>query len=92
MPTPLFLSLLVLLTPLDDVWARGTPDRDDHAMAAANNDFLSRTADEGTALPPRTAACAAWLAPPAEATRPTATCGWPPFGPDRLYLLMSLQR
>jgi hypothetical protein len=91
MLTPFFLSLLVLLSPLDNLWARGTPDRDDDA-AAANNDFLSRTADERTALRPEPAPCVAWLPPAAEGPRPATTSARSAFGPDRLYLLMSLRR
>src|SRR6516225_9650854 len=38
--------LLVLLTPVDDAWARATPQPNDDAWAAENNDYLPRTADD----------------------------------------------
>ena len=86
-------GLLVLLTPVDDAWARVTPQPDDDARAAANNDYLPRTADEPAPVPPAPMPVAGLLhytpgacappAPPAPVLSPRA---------DRLYLLMSLQR
>jgi hypothetical protein len=82
--------LFVLLTPVDDAWARATPHPDD-AWAAANNDYLPRTADEAPRVPPPrhgaglleggTPAGGVAVAP----VLPT------PSPPDRLYLLMSLR-
>jgi hypothetical protein len=92
MPKVLLCCLLVLLTPVDDAWARGTPEPDDDARAAANNDYLPRTADEPAAVP---------LAPaPGPGLREAAAIGGlvtapvrrAPASSDRLYLLMSLQR
>jgi hypothetical protein len=89
----LLCCLLVLLTPVDDAWARSTPQPDDDAWAAENNDYLPRTADEAPRVPPAPAPGAglphdtlAACAPPA----PPAPLVFPQ--PERLYLLMSLQR
>jgi hypothetical protein len=41
-----WLILLVLLTPLDDALARATPQPDDAAWAAQNNDYFSAPAGE----------------------------------------------
>jgi hypothetical protein len=49
MKTPLF-SLLLLLTPVDDVVAQSTPELDDDAVAAVNNDYQDqRRLDPGEA-------------------------------------------
>jgi hypothetical protein len=84
-------GLLVLLTPVDDAWARATPQPDDDAWAAENNDYLPRTADEPAPVPPAPAPGPAL--PEAAAGGLTCAALLPvPFGPDPLYLLMSLQR
>jgi hypothetical protein len=90
--------LLILLTPVDDVWARATPEPEDDARAAANNDFVTR-ADAETVLSraaaPGLGRCGSARvgegslvrAAPDAILSPAA-----PFAPDPLYLLMSLQR
>jgi hypothetical protein len=92
MPKVVLCCLLVLLTPVDDAWARATPQPDDDAWAAENNDFLPRTADD---LAPAPAAPAPGACLPA-AVRAAAgqTCASvlrAPSAPHPLYLLMSLR-
>ena len=98
MAKALLFCLLILLTPADDAWARATPGPENDVRAAENNDFLIR-ADAEAAFPPAAALApgrfggarlregglvtAAPAAAPRLATR---------FGPDPLYVLMSLQR
>ena len=85
------LCLLVLLTPVDDLWARTTPEPGASAWAADNNEFLDRVGDGFVALPPEPDVCPGWLdsaAGPLPAVPPPAA----PAGPALLYLLMSLQR
>jgi hypothetical protein len=89
----ILFGLLVLLTPVDDAWARATPQPDDDAQATENNDYLPRTVDEPAPVPPAPAPGPALPgAAPARGglTRAAALAG--PFGPDLLYVLMSLQR
>jgi hypothetical protein len=93
MRTPLLLCLLVLATWVDDALARTTPEPDDDAVAAANNDYLPPPANDGAVAQPA-AVPGAPLAvavprPGGLATAPAAAC---PCRPDPLYLLMSLQR
>jgi hypothetical protein len=85
--------LLVLLTPVDDAWARATPDPGDDAWAAENNEFLAPAARDTAPLPLQPAPGPVRLddATPhqpatADPTRSTVV------RPARLYLLMSLQR
>jgi hypothetical protein len=85
--------LLVLLTPVDDAWARATPQPDDDAWAAENNDFLPPRVDELTPVPPAPAPGPARSeAAPALNRLAVAPAIPAPSAPDRLYLLMSLQR
>ena len=85
--------LFVLLTPVDDAWARATPQPDDDAWAAENNDYLLPRVDEVTRVPPAPepgpALHEAAPAPGGPAVAPVLPA---PPAPDRLYLLMSLQR
>jgi hypothetical protein len=94
------LVLLVVSTPLDDLWAAATPGPEDDVLAAANNDFLLAARpsqrrgpfDRGVWAPtvyPNAAnlpSTASPLRPP-----PKANPGGP-WGAARLYALMSLQR
>jgi hypothetical protein len=84
-----FLCLLVLVTPVDDVWTRAAPQADAGTWASDNNDFLGRVGDGLAALRSQPAARAGRLGGRARSPRP-APAG--PAGPDLLYLLMSLQR
>jgi hypothetical protein len=85
--------LFVLLTPVDDAWARHTPQPDDDARAAANNDYLPRTAVQPAPIPPDTAPGLSLPAIAPAPGGPARAAALPvPFGPDPLYLLMSLQR
>ena len=100
-PLPPFLILLVLLIPIDDVWASATPDPSDDIAASENNDFQPtvRRHQEGRpdawnlALPGQTAH------PPADLSGRAAFWsrrGKPrqqaPVGVSLLLALMSLQR
>jgi hypothetical protein len=93
MPNLLLCCVLVLLTPVDDAWARATAEPDDDARAAANNDFLPRTADEAPRVPPAPAP-GVGLTPgtPGPCDPPAPPAPEVSSLPDRLYLLMSLQR
>jgi hypothetical protein len=85
---PLLYCLLVLLTPVDDAFARATPEPEDDAMAAANNDFLAPAVQASVVAPP----AAVPGAPLATAsTRAGALTGALPCGPGPLFLLMSFQ-
>jgi hypothetical protein len=87
------LGLLVLLTPVDDAWARATPEPDDDARAAANNDYLPRTADEAPrVLPAPSPGAGPAHGTPGACAPPAPPSPWASSLPDRLYLLMSLQR
>jgi hypothetical protein len=85
-------SLLVLLTPVDDAWARATPQPDDDAWATENNDFLPRTAND---LAPAPAAPAPGAGLPAAATAAAGQAGASvlraPSAPNPLDLLMALR-
>jgi hypothetical protein len=93
MRTPLLLCLLVLATWVDDALARTTPEPDDDAVAAANNDFLPPAAKAPSvaqpAAMPGDRLDVAMPRPGALAVGPIPAA---PLGPDPLYLLMSLQR
>jgi hypothetical protein len=93
MPKAFLLCLFVLLTPVDDAWARATPTPDDDAWAAENNDFLPQRTDEAAPRPPDLAPGYV-LKPAGTGARPPAVppAPWVFLGPDPLYLLMSLQR
>ena len=89
----LLCCLLVLLTPVDDAWARATPEPDDDARAAENNAYLPHTANEAAPLPPAPAPGAGLLPGGPGLCTPAAPPAPPvSLGPGRLYLLMSLQR
>jgi hypothetical protein len=90
MPKALCLCLFVLLTPVDDAWARATPSPDDDIRAAANNDYMPPAPDDAAPVAPR-------AAPPAPlqgvtGRRGPAAVPAPPGspGPHPLCLLMSL--
>ena len=98
MPKLFLCCLLVLLTPVDDAWARATPDPEDDARAAENNLYLPRTVDEPAPVSPAPGLPVAEPRParPVACPAPVGRAVAPGFGappaPDRLYLLMSLQR
>src|SRR5262249_53298979 len=48
---PYFLILLVLSSFCDDLWACSTPDPDDNAFAAENNDYLASARTLGLGHP-----------------------------------------
>jgi hypothetical protein len=90
--------LLVLLTPVDDAWARATPGEEDDARAAENNHFVAQ-ADAETALAraagPGPGLCGSSRVGEGSLVRAAPDAILPPaapFAPDPLYLLMSLQR
>ena len=97
---PLLLGLLVLLTPLDDAVALATPETDDYALAAQNNEYLSETAGQARvgqldrAPLPRTdpSAAAEHLPAPRPWARQARTLLATLSGPELRYLLMSLLR
>jgi hypothetical protein len=88
----LFYSLLVLSTPVDDAFARATPEPEDDAAATANNDFLPSAAQMTVVAQPAAlpgAGVAGAVAAPG--TTPAAVAKLP-FGPDPLFVFMSFQR
>jgi hypothetical protein len=86
-------GLLVLLTPVDDAWARVTPQPDDDARAAANNDYVPPTVDEAPrVLPALPSRAGPPHGSPGPCAPPAPAAPWVSPLPDRLYLLMSLQR
>ncbi len=94
----LLCCLLVLLTPVDDALARATPEPEDDARAAENNDFLmpaqAETAQQPSAAPAPGRFGSARVGDGGHVTAAPRTV-LPPavlFGPDPLYVLMSLQR
>ena len=92
MPKVVLCCLLVLLTPVDDAWARATPQPDDDAWAAENNDYLPRTADDLAPVPAAPAPGAALpAAVPAAAGRDGASVLRAPSAPHPLCLLMSFR-
>jgi hypothetical protein len=92
------VCLLVLLVPLDDAWARATPEPEDDARAAANNDFVARAEAEtalARAAAPGFGRCGSARVGEGSLVRPAPDAilsPAAPFAPDPLYLLMSLQR
>jgi hypothetical protein len=92
------VCLLILLAPVDDAWARATPEPEDDARAAANNDFVTRVEAEtalSRAAAPGPGHCgSSWVGERSLvcAAPDAILCPAAPFAPDPLYLLMSLQR
>jgi hypothetical protein len=90
----LCLILLVLTTTLDDALARATPEPDDDAWAAQNNDYIPAPLGDANALQRRLdpaptpgdlpAPVSPWSLP----ARPGRSAA---RGPDLLYLFMSLR-
>ena len=85
------LCLLVLLTPVDDAWARATPDPSDDAWATENNEFLAPAA-ETAPLPVQPAPGPVRL-DDATPNQPATADSTPSAAvrPDPLYFLLSLQ-
>ena len=94
MANAFLLVLLVLLVPVDDARAQATPEPDDDAQAAENNDFLIPAATEvapaqdvapapGAVRVPDDLAVPSWVAVPAPSTL---------FRRPLVYLLLSLRR
>jgi hypothetical protein len=85
----LLYCLLILSTPVDDVLAWATPEPEDDAIAAANNEFLPPAAQASVVAQP-----AAVPGDPraAAGTRAVSPAGAAPCGLDLLFVLMSLQR
>jgi hypothetical protein len=89
----LLFCLLVLLTPVDDALARATPEPEDDATAAANNEFLADAVHESVvAQPPDLLEARLTAADRAPATCVLAHAAPASFRADPLYLFMSLQR
>jgi hypothetical protein len=100
-PLQTFLIVLLLVAPLDDVWAMTTPDPANAAAAFQNNDYTpalrpfqpkrSNTRDlPGHCLPASLAVkFSGTAAIPPEPEQPRLKT---PVGPSLLLALMSLQR
>jgi hypothetical protein len=96
-----FLILLVLLVPLDDIWAFSTPDPSDDVAAAENNDFQPTVRRSQQDRPdiknlPGPGPAAHQPAPVTATAALRVWTGEPrpqaPVGASLLYALMSLQR